>query len=37
MHDPEKRVLTQNVVKRVNRKGKAERVVDTEAVNLVNK
>jgi hypothetical protein len=29
MHDPEKRVLTQNIVKRVGKKGRAERVVDT--------
>lgn len=36
MHDPEKRILTQNV-KKVTRRGKTERVVDTEAVNLVNK
>ncbi len=36
MHDPEKRVLTQNV-RKVNKRGKNVRVEDTEAVNLVNK
>jgi small subunit ribosomal protein S3Ae len=36
MHNPELRILTQNI-KKVTRKGKVERVVDTEAVNLVNK
>jgi small subunit ribosomal protein S3Ae len=34
-HDPEKRILTHNV-KRVTKKGRVERVVDTEAVNLVH-
>ena len=37
MHNPELRILTQNVKKVTNKKGKVERVVDTEAVNLVNK
>ena len=37
MHNPEFRVLTQNVVKRAKGKRGVERVVDTEAVNLVNK
>ena len=36
MHDPERRILTQNV-KKVNRKGKNIKVEDTEAVNLVTK
>ncbi len=36
MHDPEKRILNQNI-KKVTRRGKTEKVVDTEAVNLVNK
>ena len=36
MHDPEKRILTQNV-RKVNKRGKNIRVEDTEAVNLVNK
>ena len=37
MHNPELRILTQNVKKVTNKKGKVERVVDTEAVNHVNK
>ncbi len=37
MHDPEKRVLNANVIKRVGKRGKVEKVVDTESGNLVNK
>jgi hypothetical protein len=36
MHNPELRVLTQNVVKRTKGK-RTEKIVDTEAQNLVNK
>jgi len=36
MHDPEKRILTQNVQK-TTKKGRVERVIDTEAVNLLNR
>jgi len=37
MHDPEKRILNQNVAKKVGKRGRIEKVVDTEAVNLVNR
>ncbi len=36
MHDSNSRILTQGVQK-VQRRGKNVKVVDTEAVNLVNK